>query len=397
VKILLGLVVLLALALAAPRRGRRSRARSFFLVGGEFLLLGWALGDEGLGLLDEETLLALEPLLTLGLGWIGLLVGLQFEWRLLRRTPGRLYLAGLAQGLAAGAVVFLAAWPALAVLFGGGWRTGAAAAFLAASVAGSSVQVLGVSARGFRPDEDAPLALYRFCAAVDTLLPLAALALLFGFHHEGALLGGAEPRLLPALAWAGRAVLMGAALGLILAALIQNVREPSHRLLLLLGFLGFSGGLAGALDLPPLFVNFVAGVVTVNLLGHQRHTWELATASERPFYFIFLLLVGADWRLGSPWVLALAPALFALRLVGKSGGMRLAGRLLPGSSGTGLKPGLALAGQGAVSVAMVASFQFQERDELSAAAYSLVLLGFLLSAALAPALARRALGWRENP
>ncbi|MBN2170670.1 MAG: hypothetical protein JW819_05020 [Candidatus Krumholzibacteriota bacterium] len=394
-KILLGLVVLLVLALAAPRRGRRSRARGFFLVGGEFLLLGWALGDRGLGLLDDGTLVALEPLLTLGLGWIGLLVGLQFEWRLLRRTPVRLYLVGLAQGLAAGALVFLAAWPMLIVLFENSWRTGAAAAFLAAAVAGSSVQILGVSARGFRLDKDAPLPLYRFCAAVDTLLPLAALALLFGFHHEGALLGGIEPCWLPALGWAGRAVLLGAALGLVLAALIQNVREAGHRLLLLLGFLGFSGGLAGALDLPPLFVNFVAGMVTVNLLGHQRHTWELATASERPFYFIFLLLVGADWRLGSSWVLALAPALFALRLLGKAAGMRLASRLLPAPAGIGLRPGLALAGQGAVSVAMVASFQFQERDALAAAAYSLVLLGFLLSAALAPALARRALG-RED-
>ena len=92
-KILLGLIVFLLLGLAAgPRFQKRlSFSRRFFLVGGEFLLLGWALGGQGLGLLDDGTLASLESLLILGLGWIGLLVGLQFEMHLLRRVPASFY------------------------------------------------------------------------------------------------------------------------------------------------------------------------------------------------------------------------------------------------------------------------------------------------------------------
>ena len=55
--------------------------RLFFLSGVELLLVGYALGPRGLDVFPEPVLESMEPLLHLGVGWAGLLFGLQFNRR----------------------------------------------------------------------------------------------------------------------------------------------------------------------------------------------------------------------------------------------------------------------------------------------------------------------------
>lgn len=392
-KILLALILFLLLGLgAAPRiQGRLPFSRRFMLVGGEFLLLGWALGEQGLGFLDRSTLADLEPLLILGLGWIGLLVGLQFEGTLLRRFPVAFYGAALGQGLVTLGLLAVPLYLLLGHFFGAGPGTAGAALFLAAAGSDSSQHVLTLALRERRRTPHVPDHLFRFCAEVDTLIPLVAIALLAGLLHQRALLGAEQADALAALRWLGLSTLLGLALGVLLTLLLKGARRPDHHLLALLGFLALSGGLARVLGQPPLYVNFVAGVLTVNLLGHRDDTWQLAAASERPFYTIFLLLVGAGWHLGSRWALPLGLAFFLLRLGGKFVGMALAGRLALGRGVLPARAGLALSGQSGVSVAMVASFLSLERSTLADASTTVLLLGFLLSALAAPWLTLRGL------
>lgn len=61
--------------------------RNILLMGTEYLLIGMAMGQSGLNILDEEILKQLHPFLLLALGWTGLLFGLQFEIRLLKKLP----------------------------------------------------------------------------------------------------------------------------------------------------------------------------------------------------------------------------------------------------------------------------------------------------------------------
>jgi hypothetical protein len=393
VKILLGLIVLLLLALAAGPRIQRKLtfSRRFFLVGGEFLLLGWALGGQGLGLLDSATLGSLEPLLILGLGWIGLLVGLQFELPLLRRVPLSFYGVAIVQALLVLGILYLASYPLLSWIFGPGRLTQAAALFLAAAGADSSQHILALAVRERRHHPHAPVHLYQVCAEIDTLVPLFALAVLAGFQRELAF----GPPVLPdwgeALWRLAQATGFGLILGLLLAFLLHRVKEASHHLLILVGFLALSGGLSRAAGFPPLFVNFVAGALTVNLVGHRGDTWRLVSTSERPIYFIFLLLVGAGWHLEQLWALAIAPVFVILRLLAKSLSLPVAGRLIFGRRLIGTEAGRALGGQSGVSVALVASLQFIERGPLAETVYSVVLVAFLVSALTAPGLSFRAL------
>ncbi len=392
-KVLLALILLLLLGLGAAsrRRLRLPGSRALTLVGAEFLLLGWALGEQGLGFLDAALLGDLEPLVILGLGWIGLLVGLQFEAALLRRVPLGFYGAGLGQGLITMALLYLPLQALLAQLFGPGPGSSGAAFFLAAAGADSSQHLLTLALRERRGVAPASAPLFRFCAEIDTLIPLLALPMLAGLLHARAWLGTPAAGAGPALRGLGLAALLGLVLGLLLTLLLKGTRRPAHHLLVLLGFLALSGGLAQVLGQPPLFVNFVAGVVTVNLLGHRADTWRLAAASERPFYTIFLLLVGAGWHLGSRWALLVAVAFFVLRVAAKVLALAFAGRLAWRRSRLPLGAGLALSGQSGVSVAMVASLQSLERSTLADASMSILLIGFLLSALIAPWLTRQGL------
>ena len=69
--------------------------RYLFFFGTEFLLIGYMIGPRGLGLIPADIVESLDPLLHLGLGWAGLMFGLQFNYRsvlLYRRRrwiPGR--------------------------------------------------------------------------------------------------------------------------------------------------------------------------------------------------------------------------------------------------------------------------------------------------------------------
>jgi len=360
-------------------------------VGGEFLILGWALGSQGIGLLDDATLASLEPLLILGLGWIGLLVGLQFELRMLRRVPASFYGVAVIQALLVLALLFAAFYPLLAWLFGPGRLTQGAAFFLAAAGADSSQHILALAVRERRHHPHAPIHLYQICAEIDSLVPLFALAVLAGLQREIILLPHEAPGWSEGLWHLVQASGLGLLLGLLLSFLLHRVRDASHHLLILIGFLALSGGLSRALGFPPLFVNFLAGAVTVNLIGHRGNTWRLASASERPFYFIFLLLVGAGWHWEQYWALALAPLFFLLRLVAKMISLPVAGRLVLGRPLLGPEAGRALGGQSGVSVALVASLQLLQRGTLADTSYSIVLLGFLISALLSPGLSYRAL------
>ena len=85
-KTIAAILLLAVLALAGHRKSfvrvLPSRAGSlFFLTGTEFLLVGYLLGDSFLGILDASTLDQVRPFLIVGLGWIGLLAGIQLEWK----------------------------------------------------------------------------------------------------------------------------------------------------------------------------------------------------------------------------------------------------------------------------------------------------------------------------
>ena len=73
---------------------------NLFLTGTEYVLVGLFLGSAALDLLDASTLQSLHPFMGLGLSWIGMLFGVQWELKRLLRIPPPTFAVAFLQAVA---------------------------------------------------------------------------------------------------------------------------------------------------------------------------------------------------------------------------------------------------------------------------------------------------------
>ena len=84
---------------------------SFVLVSGaEYVLLGVLLGPHAVGILTPELLDAMAPIASLGLGWIGALLGARLARRQVTRVPAVLYGVALAESIMTLSAVSVVMW-----------------------------------------------------------------------------------------------------------------------------------------------------------------------------------------------------------------------------------------------------------------------------------------------
>ena len=82
------------------------------------------------------------------------------------------------------------------------------------------------------------------------------------------------------------------------APLTSPGRRAASAMLLLLGSVAFAAGMAATLRLSPVVVCFFVGLLLANFPGdYKERVTETLTRLERPIYLLFLLVVGAHWRL----------------------------------------------------------------------------------------------------
>jgi hypothetical protein len=303
VVLLLALIGLLGAQLTFARHQVPLGPRIFVAVGGPFLLVGFILGPHLLQILTADTLLALTPLLALGLGWVGVLFGLQLDREHLRQfPPGYLAIAWLQAAVAFG-VVYL-----VGRLIINAWFSLKLDAIILAAAA---------------------------TACVSTP---AAIALISNTYRTR----GRITRLL------FYAASLDAAVGIV--ALSQEL------VLLLIGLVLFAAGAAFYLSLSPLFVCMIAGVVIGNLSPLRRRAYAALSQWEQPIYIMLLVLAGALLHFSSWWIVPLVAAYAGGRLVAKWVGGLVATRARPRGLPLPASFGLALTPQGGISLAMAISF-----------------------------------------
>jgi hypothetical protein len=351
------LVAALALALAAlvgARFGYRTRASSlgarlFFASGSHFLLLGLLLGPHVAGVLSEELFLSLTPFVALGLGWIGLTFGFQFDRALLRNFSTREH--AVAFGQAAVALALLTAFGLAVLAADGSWRQ-ATPLVLAAAAAGCIASPTGIAMVFSAGRVRGPVSrLLSVAGSLDGAVGIAALAFVFAVFRAPAADMAAGP-----LRWVLTSALLGVLFGWLFLSLTRGKPAPEELVLFLIGMALLLAGANMTLAASTLFGSFLTGAVITNMTtgaGHRR-IYVALKAWEKPLHIIFLLLAGSllpmpDWRI------ALLLAVFLLaRVISKACGGLLAGLVLP--PGTGCRRfGLGLLSQGGVSIAMAVS------------------------------------------
>ncbi len=384
---ILALVLLIAYVGERTILGRLrigGKTRHLFLLGGEFIALGALLGPRGFNILSDAVLLELRPVLAMGIGWLGLLLGLQFSKEHLRRFPAGTLLAAFGLPIGMGAVVFpliLVTLAAFGLNVGNHRHLLVAAAVLAAATSCTSPTTIALMTRSIRRRIETAY-LLRIVSALDGLPGVVALGLLYGFlqTHVGPL--------------GGLAVAIGApaALSLLFFALLRQLQDPDELIVILLGVITFAGGAAFTARVSPLFSTLTVGLLLAQMPVQRRTLSRVLAKTERPFYVVFLILAGAQWHFASLQLLAFGLVYVGLRLLVKVLVPALAGAFLGDRDVMPTHFGLGLLGQGGLSLAIALEYDLLFPSLLSEAVLSAVIVALIVNQVLAPAGLRWLLG-----
>ncbi len=368
--------------------------RLLFKTGTHFVLVGFFLGPAGLEWVSAEALEQLSPLLVLGLGWVGLLFGMQLDRDTLGQFPRGFHMVALGQaGLA---FLFFAGIGLLGLAMIGRssevarlmvW--GAAATACLSTPAGIAMVSSNFLVRGNMRR------LLFFVASLDAVVGIIALQIIYSVYHPAAL--GQTFGDVPALGWIVVGLGLGTVCGILFLWLTRKRPAGEELVLFLMGGAAFAAGAAMQLQLSPLFVCVVMGAVIANLAPGHKRVFRSLESWEKPIYIILLIMAGALLRFPTLWVIPFAAAYVMLRVGSKVAGGFIAVRMVPLPFPPPKRLGLGLMPQGGISLALAISlmltFRGLDLDGLDAmdTLFSIVLMGVVVSELTGPVFTTAAL------
>lgn len=351
-RVVLGLAFAVGLAvlgaLPAVRRWEQRLGLNVLTAAGfPMLLLGY--GFHLLGILSTRTLADLRPIYEFGLGWVGMVVGMQMNMRKLDELPKWFMttvtlvtlpptiLAALGCGLTLAAMGVL---PGTGLI-----RDTIVLAACAAVSAPANLTLLLRNAPAGSAD------VLRGMTRMDHIAAFALLALTASLFRPALAVGLWR---LPRSGWFLVTLGVGFLLGVVMYLLIRRVESRTEELSLILGSIALAAGLAGYLALSVPVVCALAGTVLANVPYRDRERLEAMLGDvERTIYLLILFLVGTAWRPleWQGWALG---AVFALaRGYGKLVGARAAVRIAPGALPDSRTLALSLLPESAIAILVV--------------------------------------------
>ena len=398
-KLLLAIVVIAVVALIGSRlsfyRRRLPLGFSTMLSAGtEYIFIGVALGAAGFEIIDAATIATLKPAIFFALGWIGFLVGLQFDFKELKKLPHFYFSITAVEALVTFALVATVSALVLHYLSDASWAVCVAAALALGSTGSvTSPSPLAIVARSHKLRNVELLGLLRYISGVDGLFSVIFLAIalsVWPFVH------GDSAAWYAPLRWLLLSVVAGAIPAVILVALNRARFSQQEFLLYLIGTVMFCAGLAAQLHHSPLVAGLVCGVVTANTCRYRTRALSVVEHSERSFYIIMLLLIGASWRPHIDMGLVLMLVYFQARLVGKLLGAFLGTRIFRPRYHAPRNLGVGLTAEGGLSIAIVVSFSLIHSFEISNTLMTVIVLSVLLNDLLSPGLIVSLFGIKED-
>jgi len=381
------LVIFLALIATSRRFFRLQRNRNIagLLAGGwPAIAIGFFLGPHGAHIISGDTLLEVRPLLIIGLGWIGFLVGMQARKEILAAAPRNLWYWVSLDAVVSLALTGCIAWMLLQRLVPHGRETVIWMLL--------PVLVLGACALGWSPETRSLLVrhseptrrlavLIRAGSGLSAIFAIAIFGLIYKLAGRTVTGDVAFTPIRLAIAVAaslGIATLVGLGARFMLH---QAGRSRPDLLVVFIGVVAIVAGTAVDLTAAPLFTAMLTGVVVANLAGPALRDFERFIAqAEQPVALMFWLLAGVllETELGA-WLWALVAALVSFRVLVKPLLMRAtlrdAVRHLPSDSPLRAAP----IRQSPIAVALAVALVLAEASAFHRMLLTLVVLVGLLS------------------
>jgi hypothetical protein len=254
--------------------------------GSEWLVLGFVLGPEVLGVTSSEALATFKPLLGLATAWLAFVLGAEYGYAGERRASVRSFVIGLVcavtcAAIMAGLVFWVATrfahWPARDSLY-------MAVGFGLAACETARYAVRWVVERDH---VDSPLRrLLEDLADTDEAVPLLGLGVLF------ALTPGELALELAPWQWLGITAGLGILLGLLSAMLLASFEKVEGAWAVLLGASWLATGIAWRLGVSALSVLFLLGVTLCAASRHAPRLRNMLARTEPAVLLPTLLLAG---------------------------------------------------------------------------------------------------------
>jgi hypothetical protein len=356
--------------------------------GVEYVVLGFLVGPEVLGLLERTTLATFDPFAQVALGWLMLVVGVSYGRTQHRAVRAGRLLGGAVVALLTCAIVAAPVWLLLA------WRTPLSATdrlLVAGGVGVASAETTRYAVRWVveRHSAAGPVSdLIDELSEGDHLVPLLGLAGLFALAPAGL----AIP--MPRAGMAGVTLAVGVVLGAMAAALLGRTFRIAETWGVLLGMSLLAVGISARLGTSTISTMFALGVTLALLSPHRRELGALLSPTERPVMLPALLLAGAHVNFAAaPYLPFVVAAAVLARVLGKLlAGLAVLAFSRPARR-AGVRLGFGLLPAGALSLAVGLAYALRfpgpVGDVVLAAAAVVTLFGeFVGPASLRWALAR---------
>ncbi len=344
----------------------------FILSGLLYIFFGVFLGRHYLNVLSLEVLKGLYPLISFGLGWIGFLFGFQLEIKYLRRFSRKFITLSFLQFLLVLLIVSISLSFVLRLFFSSQplfILNGMAVALGLLSSLSSPTLLNYASTR--IPKKGNCFYLARFLVSVSGFWGIIGLAVISSFWHFPL---SDKIVIVNSFILFLSLILFAVLLGFVFHFLTIKKISDQNLFVILLSLVFFASGAALYFNLPPLCVCMISGIVFSNLTRNHEKIYPLFLASEKPFYIIFLILIGALWELHFDYRTAiLVGLLLFLRPLGFSLPLRPFGGFLRFPFSLPSRLGLCFLSPGGIAVAFAVSLELM---------YALPLIDEFVSVAL---------------
>jgi hypothetical protein len=361
--------------------------RGFGLASGaEYLVLGFVLGPQALSVVNRSLLDTFQPVVLVGVSWLGLVLGVSYLRVGLRKVPWQHALLGIALSAVVSACV------SAAVLFSAERFTklprlelvafAAVAGLVCSETTRHSVRWIAERHGAKGPLSD----LSADTARASALFSCVSLAIV------NAWLPGAALPTFSVLGRVGVSLGLGAVLGFTAALLLGREFRRDESWGILLGTSLLGTGAAARLNLSPLSTTFAMGLTLALVSRHRLDIKAMVTPTEKPVLLPVILLAGAYVNVKLP---AMLLVLVAGALIVKIAARVLCGAALaatvPAARNVGLELGAGMLSSGALGLAVALAFVVRHPGVVSDAVLLLAALGVLVGEWLGPGALRRAL------
>lgn len=376
---LLGLLLVLIITFVGARFLSRSSVSknpvfSGLIVSGiPYILIGVLLGPRFFNFLNPHIIDSLEPLVSLAIGWVGLLFGLQLRWKNIRRFPRNYLLLTSIQSLVTFLIIFAIIGLTIYLIRVPAFHNRLEAVIILAAIGSMTAPFTIARISIERKIKGRLTHLLQFISSLDSFWGILIAGMVIAMFHPYAF-----KWLNSGWQWFLISIFISILLGILFRYLISLRFQSEEIFVLVLGLVIFTSGIGFYLKLSPIFMTMVVGLTLAQYPRECEKVMRVIHPAEKPTYLFLLVSAGAIWNYQFWEEIFLIFIFIIARFTGKYWGGRLSAKYINCAFEIPSNVGKALLSFGGIALAIAFDFQIFFGGAVGDFLMSATILGILV-------------------